>query len=172
MEPTHQPDGLVLQSVENEYPVIHVAINYRLGFFGFAQSNSLKEERSENAGLRDQRLAIEWVRDNIVYFGGNPDNITIFGQSSGGLAVGLQLLAFGGTKPLPYQRGICESQALEPGITGNFTIEAFKALVDFVGCNTTSLHAPETIACLRKLDMQTLFDASFATYVGDIAHSK
>jgi carboxylesterase type B len=171
MEPTHQPDGLVLQSIENGYPVIHVAMNYRLGFFGFAQSDSLREEGSENAGLRDQRLAIEWVRDNIAYFGGNPENITIFGQSSGGLAVGLQLLAYGGTKPLPYQRGICESQALEPGITGNFTIDAFTNLVNHVGCNTTSIHAPETITCLRKFDMQTLFDASLATYVGDIAHN-
>lgn len=42
------------------------------------------EEGSTNAGLRDQRLAIEWVRNKIIYFGGNPNNITIFGQSSGG----------------------------------------------------------------------------------------
>jgi carboxylesterase type B len=52
--------------------------------FGFAQSEALKSEGSENAGLRDQRLAIEWVRDNIEQFGGDPHKITIFGQSSGG----------------------------------------------------------------------------------------
>lgn len=52
--------------------------------FGFAQSDALESEGSENAGLRDQRLAIEWVRDNIEQFGGDPDRITIFGQSSGG----------------------------------------------------------------------------------------
>ena len=106
MEPTFKPDGLVQQSVEGGSPVIHVAMNYRLGFFGFAQSGSLKEEGSENAGLRDQRLAIEWVRDNIEIFGGDPENITIFGQSSGGLAIGMHILAYGGTKPLPFQKKI------------------------------------------------------------------
>ncbi|PSN73818.1 putative lipase [Corynespora cassiicola Philippines] len=170
-EPTHVPDGLVLKSIKDGAPIIHVAINYRLGFFGFAQSESLKEEGSGNAGLRDQRLAIEWVRDHIAAFGGNPDKITIHGQSSGGLAVGLQLLAYGGTKPLPYQRGICQSQALEPGITGNFTKNAMTSLVDHVGCNTTSLHSPETIACLRNLDTYTLMNASLATYTGDIDHN-
>lgn len=56
----------------------------RIIVFGFAQSDALQSEGSENAGLRDQRLAIEWVRDNIAHFGGDPEKITISGQSSGG----------------------------------------------------------------------------------------
>lgn len=83
-EPTTAPAGLIHQSLENGLPVMHVAINYRLGFFGFAQSEGLIKEGSGNAGLRDQRLAIEWVRDNIAFFGGDPERITILGQSSGG----------------------------------------------------------------------------------------
>ena len=170
-EPTFNPDVLVQQSIEGGNPVIHVAMNYRLGFFGFAQSDSLKREGSENAGLRDQRLAIEWVRDNIELFGGDPENITIFGQSSGGLAVGMHILAYGGTKPLPFQRGIAQSQSLEPGITGKFSRDAMSALVDYVRCNTTDLQAPETIACLRGMDTDTLLNASVTTYVSDISHN-
>lgn len=75
---------MILESVRNGLPIIHVGINYRLGFFGFARSEALKLEGSENAALRDQRLAIEWVRDNTAHFGGDPDKITISGQSSGG----------------------------------------------------------------------------------------
>jgi carboxylesterase type B len=171
MEPTFKPDGLVQQSVAGEHPVIHVAMNYRLGFFGFTQSDSLRAEGSENAGLRDQRLAIEWVRDNIEIFGGDPENITIFGQSSGGLAIGMHILAYGGTKPLPFQRGIAESQSLEPGITGNFSRDALSAVVDFVGCNTTDLQAVDTISCLRGMDTETLLNASITTYASDIGHN-
>ncbi|OAF99187.1 putative lipase [Paraphaeosphaeria sporulosa] len=173
MEPTHEPDALVLNSVDEGTPIIHVAINYRLGFFGFAKSGALRNERSENAGLRDQRAAIEWVRDNIKYFGGNGNKITIHGQSSGGLAVGMQLLAFGGEKALPYQRGICQSQALEPGITGNFTRDAMNKVIEYTKCNpgNGSTDSPDVIACLRSKDTQTLYDASATTYTGDIAHN-
>ncbi|KAJ3460135.1 hypothetical protein MRS44_011002 [Fusarium solani] len=170
-EATIQPDSMVLESVYNGMPIIHVAMNYRLGVFGFAQSEVLMAEGSTNAGLRDQRLAIEWVRNKIIYFGGNPNNITIFGQSSGGLAVGMQTLAYGGTKPAPFNQGICQSQALEPGITGNFTINAMKAVVDQVGCNLADLHTNQTVECLRNLDMETLLNASLATYESDIAHN-
>ncbi|KAK9414771.1 putative Carboxylic ester hydrolase [Seiridium unicorne] len=165
------PDGLILQSLENETPVIHVAMNYRLGVFGFAQSDALYSEGSLNAGLRDQRLAIEWVRDNIAQFGGDPERITIFGQSSGGLAVGMQVMAYGASAPVPFQQAICESQALEPGITGNFTIDAMQAVVDAIGCNSSSLQSPETVACLRDLDTEALLNASLATYASDIGHN-
>ncbi|RSL58817.1 hypothetical protein CEP54_007582 [Fusarium duplospermum] len=144
---------------------------YIHGAFGFAQSEALKTEGSTNAGLRDQRLAIEWVRNKIAYFGRNPNNITIFGQSSGGLAVGMQTLAYGGLKPAPFNQGICQSQALEPGITGNLTINTMQALVDHVGCNRTDLHMNHTVECLRLLDTETLLNASIATYQSDIAHN-
>lgn len=83
----------------------------------------------------------------------------------------MQIMAYGGSKPVPFQQGICQSQALEPGITGNFTIDAMRLLVDYVGCNTTDLHSSETVACLRDFDTQTLLSASLDTYVADIAHN-
>lgn len=83
-EPASQPGGLIEQSVKIGRPIMHVALNYRLGVFGFAQSDALRKEGSENAGLRDQRLGLEWVHKNIAAFGGDPSKITIHGQSSGG----------------------------------------------------------------------------------------
>ncbi|KAK4140564.1 Alpha/Beta hydrolase protein [Dichotomopilus funicola] len=163
-DPTILPDRLVRESVENGSPVVHVALNYRLGVFGFARSDALKAEKAENNGLRDQRLALEWVRDNIAHFGGNPDEVTVFGQSSGGLSVSLQLMAYGATKPVPFHQAIAQSQMLEPGIAGNYTLQATQMVADHVGCNTTALSSPATITCLRNLDTRTLLDASLATY--------
>lgn len=85
-----------------------------------------------------------------------------------GLSVGMQIMAYGGSKPAPFQQGICESQALEPGITGEFTINAMKRVVDYVGCNSTSLHSEETVKCLRDSDMQKLLNASLETYTDSI----
>lgn len=80
-------------------------------------------------------------------------------------------MAYGGRKPAPFQQAICQSQALEPGITGNFTLNAMQALVDHVGCNTTPLHSKQTITCLRNLNTQTLLTASLTTYQSDISHN-
>lgn len=79
-----QPAGLVLKSIKNGDPIMAVTVNYRLASFGFAQSEALQAEGSTNAGLRDQRLGIEWVRDHVEAFGGDGGKITISGQSSGG----------------------------------------------------------------------------------------
>lgn len=83
----------------------------------------------------------------------------------------MQIMAYGGSQPVAFQQAICESQALEPGITGNFTTDAMQLLVDYLGCNTTSLDSEQTVACLRGFDMDTLMDASLATYIGDTAHN-
>lgn len=83
----------------------------------------------------------------------------------------MQTLAYGGDEPVPFQQGICESQALEPGITGNFTMVQMQLLADATGCNTTDLNSNETITCLRQLNTSTIGQASFDTYIPDIAHN-
>ena len=69
--------------------VVVVTINYRLGLFGFLDLSPVgnKFAGSASNGFRDQVLALEWVRDNIADYGGNPGNITIFGESAGGHSV-------------------------------------------------------------------------------------
>lgn len=65
--------------------VIFVAMNHRIGALGFLSGSTMQESGGQpNAGLLDQRLAIDWVADNIHLFGGDPNQITLMGQSSGG----------------------------------------------------------------------------------------
>lgn len=73
--------------------VIMVALNYRLGPFGFCSHPDLTDENGVcgNFGLFDQTVAIQWVRDNISAFGGNPDKITLMGQSAGAMSVDIHL---------------------------------------------------------------------------------
>ncbi|HKV23923.1 MAG TPA: carboxylesterase/lipase family protein [Candidatus Acidoferrum sp.] len=75
--------------------VVVVSMNYRLGIFGFFSHPELTKESphhaSGNYGLLDQTAALEWVRQNIAAFGGNPDKVTIFGESAGSFSVSAQM---------------------------------------------------------------------------------
>jgi cholinesterase len=71
--------------------VILVTLNYRLNIFGFPTAPGIV---NQNPGLLDQRLAMEWVRKNIEVFGGDPNRITLFGESAGGIAVDLYTYAY------------------------------------------------------------------------------
>lgn len=64
--------------------VIFVAINYRLGAFGFLSGPTVQSDGVANAGLLDQRLALEWVQEHISKFGGDPNQVTVMGESAGG----------------------------------------------------------------------------------------
>ena len=93
--------GALVTGAGSEYPgellsskgVVLVTANYRLGPFGFVALPELSAEHpagvSGNQGLRDQVAALEWVRDNIARFGGDPGNVTIFGESAGALSMSL-----------------------------------------------------------------------------------
>jgi carboxylesterase type B len=64
-------------------PIIAVSINYRVSALGFLASSEVITSGNSNLGLRDQRFALEWLQDNIEAFGGDPDKITVFGESAG-----------------------------------------------------------------------------------------
>lgn len=72
--------------------VVVVTLNYRLNIFGFLNANN-KEMAPNNVGLLDQRAALEWIQDNIKSFGGDPQQVTIFGESAGGHSVGLHMIS-------------------------------------------------------------------------------
>lgn len=80
----------------NKNGFITVEIQYRLGAFGYLASPEVKTNGKLNAGLLDQRFALEWVQKHIARFGGDPKKVTIGGESSGAGSVMYQGLAYGG----------------------------------------------------------------------------
>lgn len=98
--------------------VVVVSINYRLGVLGFSYLGALGEAYagSGNAGILDQIAALEWVRDNIAGFGGDAENVTIFGESAGAMSVGALLgapAASGLFHRAVAQSGACQAIATE-----------------------------------------------------------
>jgi para-nitrobenzyl esterase len=95
--------------------VVVVTINYRLGPLGFLYLKDLCPDLDGavgNAGIRDQVVALEWVRDNIAAFGGDPENVTIFGESAGGMSVGTLL-------GMPSARGLFARAIPQSGAAHN-----------------------------------------------------
>jgi para-nitrobenzyl esterase len=145
----YDPTDLVNQGV------IVVTINYRLGVLGFLSHPALTAESpnlaSGNYGFMDQQAAISWVRRNIEHFGGDAENVTIFGESAGGLSVHTQLAS-------PLAAGLFEKAIIESGAyamnTG--TMAANEARGNAFG-GRFGCPAPATAACLRGITVaQTL----------------
>ena len=92
--------------------VILVTINYRLGEYGFQTRDQLRTGSADDLtgkfGIQDQIAALKWIRNNIAQFGGDPDNITIFGQSAGGMSVKYLLAA-------PDSRGLFAKAIIQSG---------------------------------------------------------
>ena len=120
-------------NLAGKHDVVVVTVNHRLNAFGYlylADLGGAKYANSANAGMLDIVAALEWVRDNISNFGGDPANVTIFGQSGGAAKVST-LLAMPGAKGL-FHRAVIESGASIRGISrdaANKNTEAFLAKV-------------------------------------------
>jgi carboxylesterase type B len=101
---------MVQNSVAIGKPIVAVNINYRLSAWGFLSgSEELKEEGALNLGLRDQRLALQWVKENVAGFGGDPTKVTIYGESAGAASVGFHLTAYSGRDDKLFRGAIMQS---------------------------------------------------------------
>ncbi len=100
--------------LNNTEGIIFVSLNYRLGAFGWLSGPKFQQDGTANAGLYDQRLALQWVQDNIHLFGGDPNRVTVIGESAGGGSIMYQITAFGGLKgPAPFQQAVLQSAAFQ-----------------------------------------------------------
>ncbi|HLL54707.1 MAG TPA: carboxylesterase/lipase family protein [Myxococcaceae bacterium] len=146
--------------------VVVVSINYRIGALGFLAHPALSAEEgahqsSSNYGLMDQQLALRWVRANIARFGGDPERVTLFGESAGAVSIGLQMIS-PGAEGL-FHRAIFQSGTghitrvplRDPGTAEEDSAEERgQRLARDVGC--TGADVP---ACLRAVPAEKLVAA-------------
>lgn len=154
-----------------ERGVIVVTINYRLGYLGFFAQSAIDAEGHENGnyGLMDQQFAMQWVQDNIAAFGGDPNNVTIFGESAGGHSVYCNLASPTGAGL--FAHAIAESgsyvifeqflQAIVPlavaETTGNGLVPSGQVIATSVGCPN------QTAACLRAVSNTAMTNGEAGT---------
>ena len=142
--------------VKENPDVIFVTIQYRLGVLGFLHLSHLSDGAdypdSQNLGLLDQKMALKWVHENIAAFGGDPDNVTIWGESAGAGSCTMQPLIKGSQqyfKRVIAQSGApCQTNSVEESVAS--TNDLMKAL----GC--------KTVADLLKVDARKLVDTAAA----------
>ena len=138
-----------------KHDVIVVTINYRLGIFGFLtlQNNNAKG----NYGLWDQILALKWVHKNIKSFGGDPNTVTIFGESAGGFSVSLLAL-------IPSNKGLFHRVIAESGVSTSFDamtmigVNRTTEVGAAVGCTLGT--AKSFLACMRNKSAGALLNAT------------
>lgn len=153
--------SLFASAVPQGQPFIFVAVNYRLNGFGFLGGKEILQDGAANLGLLDQRMALEWVADNIAAFGGDPSRVTIWGESAGSISVFDQMLLFGGNatykgKPL-FRGAIMDSGSAMPAqpIDSEKPQAVYNKVVKEAGCSGAS----DTLTCLRQLPYETFYNA-------------
>ena len=160
----YNPAGLVRDGV------VVVTINYRIGALGFLADAALASRPdgpSGDYGLMDQQAALRWVQRNIRGFGGDPGDVTLFGESAGGLSTLSQLVS-PGARGL-FQRAIVESGTYQLTQESLATAEsAGQAFAAKAGCTSDAVPA-QTAACLRRLPVSTILsDQNPVGYTPDV----
>jgi len=144
--------AIVKRSIELGQPAIFVSMNYRVSAWGFIGGKEVNAAGVSNLGLRDQRLALQWVQKYIGQFGGDPTKVLLWGESAGANAVAWQMLLFRGQHDDLFRAVFMESGSAYPSGDASVAQVPYDALVQDTGCS----NAADTLACLAALDMDTL----------------
>ncbi|GAA5864563.1 hypothetical protein JCM8547_005581 [Rhodosporidiobolus lusitaniae] len=159
MQSSQSPNNDFGDWVGQDKGFIAVNANYRLGALGFYNSaGALDENETANVGLLDIRLAVDWVKENIAKFGGDPHNIAISGQSGGAGATMSQLILYDGKKP-NFQKAIPRSIKMNPVYSLNALTtrnDAFAASLNCTDSASTKEGAAKQLACMRKVPAEAI----------------
>lgn len=169
---TYDGSSMLAEGISNNMPFIYVAVNYRLNGFGFLPGAEVRANGIGNLGLLDQRLGLKWVADNIGQFGGDPERVTLWGESAGGHAIFYQMALHGGNatyKGKPLFRGAIISSGVglpaEP-IDGRKGQAIYDTVVKETGC----INATDTLACLRSTDYDTYYKAVTENFASSFSY--
>ncbi|KAE9372710.1 alpha/beta-hydrolase [Stipitochalara longipes BDJ] len=142
------PAGLIARStLNNNEGLVYVAINYRLGLFGWLGGSDV----TPNLGLYDQAVALQWVQKYIGLFGGDPKRVTVMGESAGAASILHQVTAYGGATQLNFTQAIMQSPAFNAAHNLTISYELTMTEATRQTGNTIS-----TMAELAALDSATL----------------
>ncbi|QIW96620.1 hypothetical protein AMS68_002138 [Peltaster fructicola] len=148
----HAYDGSWFASYED---VIVVTTNYRTNVFGFPSSPELPSD-GHNLGFLDQRLALQWVQDNIHLFGGSKNKVTIFGESAGAFSVDALLTSFPANSTPPFRGAILESgQYSYRAAAFASSAPSWYALSDALGCPGSY---SSNLTCLRAANVSSIIN--------------
>ncbi|KAF2663439.1 alpha/beta-hydrolase [Microthyrium microscopicum] len=137
---------------------IYVAGNYRLNAFGFLAGSTMEKEATPNAGLWDQYAVLEWIQSYGELFGGDTDDVSLWGESAGSGSIMHQLTAFGGKEKPLFHRALMQSSAFDMQIDRKGLLETqFQDVATRAGCGSNST---DVIACLRSVDWTVLQNAT------------
>lgn len=154
-------DGSLLAAYQD---VIVVTANYRTNVFGFATSPELPLDK-QNLGFLDQRLGLDWVQRNIHSFGGNPEKVTLFGESAGAFSIDALLTSYGKYSHPPFRGAILESGQISYNPQPRpSSVPAWYQLSAAFGCPGTF---GSNVTCLRNVsatDIQSYIDKNSLTF--------
>ncbi|KKY13968.1 putative carboxylesterase family protein [Phaeomoniella chlamydospora] len=154
----HNTASMVAWSAE---PFVAISFNYRIGALGFLNSAVTAKENLLNVGLRDQVLLLQWVKENVAAFGGDPNNVAIIGLSAGAHSIGHHIMNINSKEQL-FHKAVMESggptsRAVHP-YDSELHKEQFHQLLSEVGCDEVSQN--EVLQCLRSVPSEEIIAGS------------
>ncbi|KAL2838367.1 Alpha/Beta hydrolase protein [Aspergillus pseudoustus] len=158
-DPRYNMTYITRQAALNGKPILGVSINYRVAAFGFLDSEEVRASGKNNLGLLDQRVALRWIKKNIAAFGGDPDKVTIWGESAGAYSVGAHLVANGGNNEGLFRAAIMDSgNAVGPPWNGtDWHQPMYDRIVNATGCSNFE----DTLQCLREVPFDDLYAVAY-----------